>query len=114
MSSFGQRLTQCRKARGLTQAELARRMQTNHSILGKYERDQVRPSIDVVVRLTEELETTVSYLLGEVEEETLLKDPVMLERLKTLHALPEEQRRHILYALDAMLRDAKTSLAYSL
>ena len=56
-------------------------------------------------------ETTVSYLLGEVEEDTLLKDPVMLERLKTLHALPEEQRRHILYALDAMLRDAKTSQA---
>ncbi len=114
MTSFGKRLTECRKAKGLTQAELARRLPTNHSVIGKYERDQVRPSIDAVMRLAQELETTVSYLLGEIEEEALLKDPSMLERMKTLHGLPDDQRQHILYALDAMLRDAKTRRTYAL
>jgi transcriptional regulator with XRE-family HTH domain len=33
--------------------------------VGKYERDEVKPTIDVVKKLTEVLDTTVGYLLGE-------------------------------------------------
>jgi len=40
------------------------------------------------------------------------KDPVMLKRLQELLALPDSDRDGILFALDGLLRDAKTRVAY--
>ena len=37
----------------------------------------------------------------------------MLERLNELEALPDEDKKCILYTLDGLLRDAKTRQAYS-
>lgn len=82
-------------------------LNTNHSIIGKYERDEVKPTIDVVKRLADELETTVGFLLGETKQVNILKDPAMLKRLNDIDALPDIDKQHILYALDGLLRDAK-------
>jgi len=112
MSTFGTRLRECRKAKKLSQSELARILSTNHSVIGKYERNDVKPSIDAVKRLAAELETTVAYLIGEADTDELFRDPEMLRRLKEINALPREDKEHILYNLDAVLRDVKTRLAY--
>lgn len=112
MSSFGKKLRECREAKDLSQSELAKLLSTNHSIIGKYERDEVKPTIDVVKRLADELDTTVGFLLGETNQVNVLKDPAMLRRLNDIDALPEEDKKHILYALDGLLRDAKTRAAY--
>jgi hypothetical protein len=66
----------------------------------------------VVTSLAEVLDTTAAHLLGEAAGE-LLKDPKMLDRLKDISELPEEERKVVLHALDAMLRDAKTRKAYA-
>jgi transcriptional regulator with XRE-family HTH domain len=113
MDSFGSRLRECRKQKGLSQNELANILKTNHSVIGKYERDDVKPSIDAVKRIAEVLETTIAYLLGETETDELFRDPAMLKRLKEINALPEKDRECILYNLDAVLRDVKTRQAYS-
>ena len=113
MGSFGSRLRELRKQRGLSQNELAGILKTSHAVIGKYERDDVKPSIDAAKRIANVLETTIAYLLGEVESDELFKDPVMLQRLKDINALPEKERECILYNLDAVLRDAKTRQSYS-
>jgi transcriptional regulator with XRE-family HTH domain len=61
MSSFGKKLRECRDAKGLSQSELAKILNANHSVIGKYERDEVKPYIDVVKNLAEELDTTVGF-----------------------------------------------------
>ena len=114
MDSFGNRLRDCRKNKGLSQSELARILNTNHSVIGKYERDDVKPSIDVVKKLAEVLNTTVAFLLGEAESDQLFKDPEMLKRLKEINAMPEEDRKCVLYNLDAVLRDFKARKAYAI
>jgi transcriptional regulator with XRE-family HTH domain len=114
MISFGKKLRDCREAKGLSQSELARLMNTNHSIVGKYERDEVKPTIDVVRKLAELLNTTVGFLLGESEDMYLLKDPSMLKRLNDINQLPERDKEHILYTIDGLLRDAKTRQSYSM
>ncbi|MFY0256269.1 multiprotein-bridging factor 1 family protein [Chitinophaga sp. 30R24] len=48
MNSFGKKLRECREAKELSQSDLAKLLNTNHSIIGKYERDEVKPTIDVV------------------------------------------------------------------
>ncbi len=112
MSSFGKKLAESRKAKKLSQSELARLLNTNHSIIGKYERDEVKPSVDVVKKLADTLDTTVAFLLGETEDMELLKDPDMLKRLNDINNLPEKDKEGVLFALDGLLRDAKTRLAY--
>jgi len=113
MDTFGGRLRDCRKAKGLSQNELAGILKTNHSVIGKYERDAVKPSIDVVKRLADVLETTIAYLMGETKSDDLFKDPEMLRRLKEINQLPQKDKDCILYNLDAVLRDVKTRQAYS-
>ena len=96
----------------MSQNEVAKLLNTNHSVIGKYERDDVNPSIDAVKRLAELLDTTVAYLVGEADTNELFKNTDMLRRLKDISELPEQDREAILYNLDALLRDAKTRLAY--
>ena len=40
MDSFGKKIAECRKAKGYSQSELARKINTHYSIIGKYERDE--------------------------------------------------------------------------
>ena len=72
----------------------------------------VKPSIDVAKKLADLLDTTVAYLVGETQANDLLKDVDMLKWLKDINDLPEQDKQAILYNLDALLRDAKTRLAY--
>jgi transcriptional regulator with XRE-family HTH domain len=112
MMSFGKKLRECREAKALSQQELAKKLGSAHTVIGRYERDEMLPSIDVVRKLAEALDTTVGFLLGETNQVNVLKDPAMLKRLNDIDALPEEDKKHILYTIDALLRDAKTRAAY--
>jgi transcriptional regulator with XRE-family HTH domain len=111
--TFGKKIRECREAKKWSQAELARQLGVHHSLIGKYERDEVKPSIDIGQRLAGVLETTVGYLLGETTDGNLLKDPAMLRRLVDINELPEEEKQHVLFNLDAVLRDFKTRRAYA-
>ncbi|WP_369049320.1 helix-turn-helix domain-containing protein [Tenacibaculum sp. UWU-22] len=105
--TFGKKVANARKKKGFSQAELARRINSHHSIVGKYERDEVKPTIDVVKKLADVLETTVGYLLGETEDRELLKAPSMMKRLNDIAKFSEQDKEHILYALDAMINNVK-------
>lgn len=107
MSSFGKRLRECREAKSLSQQDLAKLLDTSYTVIGKYERDEMKPSIDVAKNLAKLVGTTVGYLLGESSDMNALKDPSMLKRLNDINSFPEKEREHILYALDAMIKNAK-------
>ena len=105
--AFGKKLAECRKAKGLSQKELAKLLNTSHSVIGKYEREEMTPSIEAAVKLANLLDTTVGYLLGENKEASLLKDTKMLKRLEDIDNLPSEDKQGILYAIDNLLKAAK-------
>ncbi|MBL7888013.1 MAG: helix-turn-helix transcriptional regulator [Bacteroidia bacterium] len=105
--SFGKKLRECREAKGLSQNELAKKLDAHHSIIGRYERDEVKPTIDVLVKLANALNTTVGYLLGENKEAAILKDQTMLKRLNDIASFPDKDKEHILYTLDALIKNAK-------
>ncbi|HQX44996.1 MAG: helix-turn-helix transcriptional regulator [Saprospiraceae bacterium] len=107
MSSFGKKLRECREAKDLSQNDLAKLLNTNHSIIGKYERDEVKPSIDVVKNLADELDTSVGFLLGESNDTNLLKDPAMLQRFNDINQLPDKDKETVFNLLDAFLAKNK-------
>lgn len=110
MSTFGQKLTECRKEKNLSQKELAKIFVTSHTTIGKYERDEMTPSIDAAKKLAKILETTVGYLLGETEKADLFKDPKMLKRLQDILNLPEKEKESLLLNIDHFIKAAKISL----
>ena len=110
MSTFGQKLSECRKEKNLSQKELAKIFKTSHTTIGKYERDEMIPSIEAAKKLARILDTTVGYLLGETERANLFKDPKMLKRLQDILNLPQKEKESILMTVDHFIKAAKISL----
>lgn len=113
MSTFGKRIADLRKERKMTQDELAKKLKTSISVIGRYERDEMTPSVDVAKNIAKFLNTTVGYLLGENEDAELFKDPIMLQRLKEISTLPERDKDCIFYAIDNILQNVRTKKAFS-
>lgn len=114
MISFGKKLAVLRKERKLSQTDLANKLNTSVSVISRYERDEMTPSIETAKKLANLLGTTVGYLLGETEEDDLLKDPKMLSRLKELKSFTEKEIEQVYFNLDAVIREIKNRKTYSL
>jgi len=107
MDTFGKRMAALRKERKMTQEELAKLLSTSISVIGRYERDEMTPSIDVAKNISGHLNTTVGYLLGETDKADLFKDPVMLQRLAELDKMESTEKSHILHVLDGFIKSVK-------
>ncbi|MBV7532998.1 helix-turn-helix domain-containing protein [Chitinophaga sp. sic0106] len=113
MITFGKKLRECREAKGFSQQELAKQLGSAHTVIGRYERDEMTPSIEVAKKLAKILDTTVGYLLGEATHSDTFKDPAMLQRLNEINSLPEEDKRCIIYTIDSLLQNARTKKAFT-
>jgi transcriptional regulator with XRE-family HTH domain len=102
--TLGSQVAILRKKKGLSQADLGKLVDTSGDIIGRYERDEVKPSIDVVVRMADALEVSLDFLVGKSEMEL---DRKSLKRLQDIEKLPDTDKHHILYALDGLIKAAK-------
>lgn len=107
MASFGKKIAALRKEMKMSQTDLAKKLSTSVSVISRYERDEMTPSIDVAKKLAIILNTTVGYLLGESEQENILKDPGMLKRLNDIESMEPEEKSHVLFTLDALIQKIK-------
>lgn len=107
MDTFGKKITALRKEKKISQGELAKLINTSTSVIGRYERDEMTPSIEAARKIAKILGTTVGYLIDETEQENLFKDPEMLKRLNEIEKMDKEDKNHILYAIDAFIKSVK-------
>jgi len=107
METFGKRLATLRKEKKLSQTELSKKLSTSVSVISRYERDEMTPSIDTAKRLATILQTTVGYLLGENENADLFKNPDMLARFKDILSFSEDKQEHIFFTIDSMIKAVK-------
>lgn len=91
----------------MRQTDIGKLIGTSGDIIGKYERDEMTPSIEVAKNIAGFLETTVGYLLGEADKADLFKDPAMLQRLSDLEKLDDKNKSHSLSVLDGFLQSVK-------
>ena len=61
---FGLRLKQLREAKGLSQAQVARRLDVARSTISGYERNTITPSLDQLVSLAVLYSASLDYILG--------------------------------------------------
>ena len=95
-SRFGERLLSLRKERGWSQPKLGEAVGTLGDIIGRYERGDMTPSVEVARRLARALGVTVDYLVGDHDLPGALKDPQMLDRWNPSKTYPRriEPRPH--------------------
>ena len=81
---LGDRIGAARRSRGLSQAELARRLGISPSAMGMYEQGRREPSAQMLVDLARTLEVSTDYLLtgvpGPGEQEQL--SDMLLNRVR--------------------------------
>lgn len=108
--TLGEHITTLRKRKKLSQAELGKKIGTSGDIIGKYERDEVKPSIEVVVKIADTLDVSIDYLVGST---SLQIDKTTLNLLEDIFKLPENSKQYIFEHLNMMIRDFKTRKAYA-
>lgn len=106
-TSFSDRLKIVREEKGMKREELAKLIGTSAAIIGRYERSERTPSIDIAKNIADALEVSLDYLVGETQ--VLLKDKKMLYRLEVLQKVNPVHKDRILYMFDLMLKDAQTN-----
>ena len=61
---LGSRIKELRKAFGLSQVELAIRMEVTKQTISNWENENIQPSVDMLVGLANVFNVTTDYLLG--------------------------------------------------
>ena len=102
--SFGSRLLEARKKRGLSQGELADYLGTKGPAIGRYERDEMKPSIEVAAKMANYLEVSLDYLVGKTDIEV---DPKTAKRILEVSKFNEEDRDHVFSVIDAFIAKRK-------
>ena len=110
--AFGKRLHDLRRQRGWSQIELAAKVETSGPIIGRYERGDMTPSIDMARKIADVLGATLDYLTGGGGTPEALQDKTMMRRIADLAVIPTHDREKILYLVDGLIRDAKARQAY--
>ncbi len=64
INGLPERLRECRKKQGLTQRDVARRIDMSPSLISSYESGERTPSLDVLLSLSYLYKCTTDYLLG--------------------------------------------------
>lgn len=110
---MGDKIQKLRKERGWSQKHLAEIIGTSGPIVGRYERSEMTPSVEVAKKLAESFKVTLDYLVDDTDSIADIKDKAMLQRLTDIEKLDQEDRTTIVHVIDSLLRDAKAKKAYS-
>jgi len=102
--SFGSRLLDARKKKGLSQEDIALFLGTKGPAIGRYERDEMKPSIEVAAKMADYLEVSLDFLVGKTDVEL---DPKTLKRVLEVSSFTEEDQQHVFSVIDAFIAKRK-------
>ncbi len=107
-TSFGQRLVTVRKARGLTQVQLARLANTTQRAISYYENEAGFPPAPAVIQLARALRVTTDELLGvKIPKIDHLNDDTESRRLwrrfRQMAALPDRDQRAVIRLINSLV-----------
>ncbi len=107
---FGKRLLELRKEKGINREALAKRIGTSGAIIGKYERNERTPSVEIANKLAEALEISLDYLVGNTSQ---MLDINIIKQIQEIQQLPEADRMHLFYLMENVLQNVKAKQAFA-
>src|SRR5882757_7303177 len=103
-TTFGKRLTEVRKMKKLSQDDVARKLGVQGAVIDRYERDEVKPSIEMAAAIAEALEVSLDYLVGNTD---LILEKNIVSKIVDIQQLNVEDKAHVFALLDAFLQSNK-------
>ncbi len=101
---FGSTVTQLRKEQGISQTDLASRLGIHKNVLGRYERNEVLPSIEIARKIADILDVSLDYLTGKADVQM---DKNTRQRILEVSKFEEADKEHIFSVIDAFIAKRK-------
>lgn len=101
---FGNKIASLRKEKSFSRDELGKMVGTSGAIIGRYERNEITPSVDVASKIAEALEVSLDYLVGNTD--TLLEKD-LLKKITDIQNLPDDKKNVVMTLIDTFLKQTK-------
>ena len=113
---LAQKIKKIRKERKVSQHDLAEKVGINPNHLSRLETGKYNPSVSVLKKIAESLEVPVEYLMNDEDgdiPEIQVRNKSLLEKVKLIETLDEEDQEVITKIIDTMLTKAKMKAVLS-
>ena len=111
MLDIGKKILELRKDRGWSQTDLSKAITASRDIIGKYERGENLPSIEMTLKIAQAFEVTVDFLLGEGEISSFDKDTV--NRISGIQQLDQKTRSILFNLIDTYIQNFQTKQVFA-
>jgi transcriptional regulator with XRE-family HTH domain len=109
-TGFGRRLAELRKARGITQVQLAQTLNTTQRAITYYENEADYPPVDAIIRLADALGVSADELLGmsngkPAKGRSEQDDPDvrrLWKKFRQVTRLPEKDQRAVIRLINSL------------
>ena len=108
---FGSKIVQLRKDKSLSRDKLAKEVGTSSAIIGRYERNEITPSVEVAAKIADALGVSLDYLVGGSDK--MILDKKLVKRIEDIEALPAEEKDKVYYFIDMALSHHKAKKAFA-
>ncbi len=109
--NIGNKISVLRKEKNWSQSDLAQKIDASREIIGKYERNENLPSIEMTLKMSKAFGVTVDFLLGEGEYSSYDKDTV--DRLKSIQKMDATTKSVLFNVIDTYIQNFKTKQAFA-
>jgi len=111
MTNIGHKISELRKANKWSQTDLSKKVGVSREMIGRYERAEVSPSIEVAKNIADALKVSLDYLAGDGQYAQF--DKQTLKLINDIEQLDTTIKEKLLFLANAVIRDSKTSQAYA-
>lgn len=101
---FGSIVVELRKKQGISQTDLASQLGIHKNVLGRYERNEVLPSVEIARKIADILDVSLDYLTGKADVQM---DKTTRERILEVSKFTEDDKLHIFSVIDAFIAKRK-------
>jgi len=105
------KISTLRKEKGWSQGDLAQHIEASREMIGKYERNENLPSIEMALKMAKSFGVTVDYLLGQGEYAAYDKETI--ERLTGIQKMDEDTKKVLFNVIDTYIQNFKTKQAFA-
>ncbi len=102
--TFGSIVVELRKEQGISQTDLASKLGIHKNVLGRYERNEVSPSIEIARKIADILDVSLDYLTGKADVQM---DKNTRKRILEVSKFEEIDKEHIFSVIDAFIAKRK-------
>ena len=88
----------------MSQDEVGKLVGVHGAVIGRYERDEVKPSIEMATQLAKALEVSLDYLVGSTD---ILLEKSVVNKILDIQKLKESDKQHVFALLDAIIKQTK-------